>query len=150
MEQLLTIEFTEGARRWATLLFFWSGYAIWIGLFARGVAPTRDFRGPWTTFCLGWVGVALGSLIIGPSLSGGAFDPLSPSGIGISLFFSIVAMLTYYVFSFLFPRREDEEEEEDEEWEQELANMSREQLIGMVKGYRNARGVATDAKSGKS
>ena len=75
--------------------------------------------------CLGWVGVALGPLIVGPFLKTGRFDPISPSGIGVALAFSFAAFVLYHVFSFLFFKRDDEYDEQDDLYEdmspQELA-----------------------------
>ena len=133
LENLLTVEFSEAARRWTTVLFFWSGYAAWIGLLARTFFRARDFRSPWNAFCLGLVGVTLGSLVMSSFVRDARFDPVSPSGIVGSLLFSILAMVAYYVFSFLFPKREDAEEDEDlyedEEEYREYNGLTREQLL---------------------
>ncbi|MBQ9812374.1 MAG: hypothetical protein IJM54_03575 [Thermoguttaceae bacterium] len=127
IEQLLTIEFTDEARRWATLLFFWSGYAAWIGLIVQTIFPSRDFHKPWPAFCLGWVGVALGPLIVCPFLKTGRFDPVSPSGIGVALAFSFAAFVLYHVFSFLFFKRDDEYDDQDDPYdEMSLQDLKRE------------------------
>ncbi|MBQ7029137.1 MAG: hypothetical protein IJN32_02735, partial [Thermoguttaceae bacterium] len=60
MEELLLWEFPLKVREWATLLFFWSGVAIWVGLAARFLIPAGIVRGPWLTLCLGFVGSCLG------------------------------------------------------------------------------------------
>ena len=136
IEQLLTQEFTDDARRWITIVFFWSGFAAWVGVLVSAIFRRGAFQRPWTAFCLGWIGVALGPVVARTLLQSDDFEPVSPAGLGAALLFSIATVLTYHVFTFLFPRRDLEEEElEEEENEDELSrlqdsysNMSRDQL----------------------
>ncbi len=143
IQQLLTIEFPDYARRWTTVVFFWSGYAVWIGLLVQTVFRSRDFSRPWQSFCLGWVGVALGPLIVGPFLKNGSFDPVSPSGIGVALAFSIVAFIAYHVISFLFFKR-DEEYDDYEHSRDPYDGMSQEELANELRLRDRERGRYDD------
>lgn len=112
LENLLTIEFSEEARRWTSVVFFWSGYAAWVGVIVQTFFRSRNFNNPWSAFCLGWIGVALGPLVVKPFLGSVPYDPISPSGIGVALLFSIAALFMYHIFAFLF-KREDEYDDYD-------------------------------------
>lgn len=102
IDNFLAVEFPPETRRLVVFTFFWSGLAIWVGLIARVIIPSRYFRNPWAIFCLGWIGVALGPLVVRTFLGAEKFDPISPSGLVVSVLFSVIATLIYHVFSFLF------------------------------------------------
>ena len=89
IDNFLAVEFPPETRRLVVYTFFWSGLAIWVGLIARVIIPSRYFRNPWAVFCLGWIGVALGPLVVRTFLV-------------VSVLFSVIATLIYHVFSFLF------------------------------------------------
>lgn len=133
MEHFLTYEFTDPARRWLTIFFFWSGFAAWVGIIVSAIFRSSVFNRPWTAFCVGWLGVALGPVIVRTFLEDDNFVPVSPSGIGAAIVFAIFVSLMYYVFSFLFPKHDQEEDELDEAEEidrlrDDYANMSRADL----------------------
>ena len=135
-ENFLTMEFPRETQRWMIFAFFWSGFSIWVGLFARVLLPSRDFRSPWATFLLGWIGVALGPLVVKTLAAPIAFHPISPAGMASALVFSVLATVIYYVFSFLFPNREDDEEEEEFKKQDELQEY--EELQEKYKGITEA------------
>ena len=114
MEELLLWEFPPKVREWATLLFFWSGVAIWTGLAARFLIPARVVRGPWLTLCLGFVGSCLGPFALRSFFNVDRFDPIGPCGLLASVCAAAATLCLFYAVSFFFPSRfEDEEEEED-------------------------------------
>lgn len=106
MEELLTYQFQEPVRRWITVVLFWSGFAAWVGMIVGALFRSTIFSRPWPSFCLGWLGVALGPVIVRSFLKNDAFEPISPTGISSAFIVSIGAVVLYYVFSFLFPSSE--------------------------------------------
>ena len=118
MEELLLWEFPPKVREWATLLFFWSGVAIWIGLSARFLVPARVVRGPWLTLCLGFVGSCLGPFALRSFFNLDRFDPIGPCGLVASVVAAVATLCLFYAVSFFFPARfEDDEEDENEEYD---------------------------------
>lgn len=125
MEELLLWEFPPKVREWATLLFFWSGVAIWIGLAARFLVPARVVRGPWLTLCLGFVGSCLGPFALRSFFNLERFDPIGPCGLVASIAAAVATLCLFYVVAFFFPPRfdderfdlEDEEDDEDEDFD---------------------------------
>ena len=116
MEELLLWEFPPKVREWATLLFFWSGVAIWVGLAARFLAPARVVRGPWLKLCLGFVGSCLGPFALRSFFNLDRFDPIGPCGLLASIVVAVATLCMFYIVAFFFPPRfEDEEEESDGE-----------------------------------
>ena len=118
MEELLLWEFPTKVREWATLLFFWSGVAIWIGLAARLIVPARVVRGPWLTLCLGFVGSCLGPFALRSFFDLDRFDPIGPCGLVASVLVAVATLCLFYIVAFFFPPRfEDDEDDEsgDEE-----------------------------------
>ena len=116
MEELLLWEFPPKVREWATLLFFWSGVAIWTGLAARFLIPARVVRGPWLTLCLGFVGSCLGPFALRSFFNIDRFDPIGPCGLLASVCVATATLCLFYAVAFFFPSRlEDEEEENDAE-----------------------------------
>lgn len=114
MDAFLSMELTPEIRRLAVYAFFWSGYAIWVGMAARLFVRPSNFSGPWTTLVLGFTGVAIGPLVVRTFMRVEHFTPMSPAGFLSAFVSSIAAAAVYYVFSFLFPKRDDEEDEEEE------------------------------------
>ena len=113
MEELLLWEFPPKVREWATLLFFWSGVAIWIGLAARFLIPARVVRGPWLTLCLGFVGSGLGPFALRSFFNIDRFDPIGPCGLLASVCVAVATLCLFYAVAFFFPSRFDDEEEEN-------------------------------------
>lgn len=130
MEELLLWEFPPKVREWATLLFFWSGVAIWVGLAARFLVPARVVRGPWLTLCLGFVGSCLGPFALRSFFNLDRFDPIGPCGMVASIAASIATLCLFYVVAFFFPPRFDDEENDesdgDEDGESERENETEE------------------------
>ena len=119
MEELLLWEFPPKVREWASLLFFWSGVAIWIGLAARFLVPARVVRGPWLTLCLGFVGSCLGPFALRSFFNLERFDPIGPCGLVASIVAAVATLCLFYAVSFFFPARfEDDEEDENEEYDE--------------------------------
>ena len=119
MEELLLWEFPPKVREWATLLFFWSGVAIWIGLSARFLVPARVVRGPWLTLCLGLVGSCLGPFALRSFFNLDRFDPIGPCGLVASVVAAVATLCLFYAVSFFFPARfEDDEEDENEKYDE--------------------------------
>lgn len=122
MEELLLWEFPPKVREWSTLLFFWSGVAIWVGLAARFLVPARVVRGPWLTLCLGFVGSCLGPFALRSFFNLERFDPIGPCGLVASIAAAVATLCLFYVVAFFFPPRFEDEENEcdgDEEGENE-------------------------------
>jgi len=119
MEELLLWEFPPKVREWATLLFFWSGVAIWIGLAARFLVPARVVRGPWLTLCLGFVGSCLGPFALRSFFNLERFDPIGPCGMVASVAASVATLCLFYVVAFFFPPRFDDEESDERDGEED-------------------------------
>ncbi len=113
----MSLEFTPVVRCWAVYALFWSGYAFWVGLVVRFFLPGRGFHKPWTSFCLGAIGVALGPHIVKLFIDVKNYDPVSPFGFLVACVFSLAATFLYFVFVFLFPKKD-----EDDEYENDLAD----------------------------
>ena len=114
MEELLLWEFPLKVREWATLLFFWSGVAIWVGLAARFLIPAGIVRGPWLTLCLGFVGSCLGPFALRSFFDLDRFDPIGPCGLVASVGVATATLCLFYAVAFFFPSRlEDEDNEID-------------------------------------
>ncbi|MBP3530568.1 MAG: hypothetical protein J6K25_05220 [Thermoguttaceae bacterium] len=126
MEELLLWEFPPKVREWATLLFFWSGVAIWIGLTARFLIPARVVRGPWLTLCLGFVGSCLGPFALRSFFNVDRFDPIGPCGLLASVCAATATLCLFYAVAFFFPSRFDDEE--DENGEESAENEKREKV----------------------
>lgn len=151
-QQLLEAEFLDGARHWITVVFFWSGFAAWVGMIVGAGMRSRTFQRPWTSFCLGWIGVALGPVIVRTFLDAPKFDPISPAGIASAFVCSALTIVLYHVFIFLFPGREDDEDDPDEEEEKEeirrmkneCDNMSRDELAAELMKMRREEMIDDD------
>jgi uncharacterized membrane protein YeaQ/YmgE (transglycosylase-associated protein family) len=138
MEELLLWEFPPKVREWATLLFFWSGVAIWVGLAARFLVPARVVRGPWLTLCLGFVGSCLGPFALRSFFKLDRFDPIGPCGLVASVGVAVATLCLFYIVAFFFPPRfDDEEDANDEEEEEENDDGER-----VERGERGERGEA--------
>ena len=122
MEELLLWEFPPKVREWATLLFFWSGVAIWIGLTARFLAPARVVRGPWLTLCLGFVGSCLGPFALRSFFNLERFDPIGPCGMVASVAAAVATLCLFSVVAFFFPPRFDDEENDESDDEGDVEN----------------------------
>ena len=112
MEELLKYEFSESARHWITIVFFWSGFAAWVGVivqFFDARLHKSSFEQPWLALTLGYISVSLGPVIARAYSNNDAFEPVSPPGIAASFLVAMVATTLYYVFRFLFPIHEYEE-----------------------------------------
>lgn len=135
MEELLLWEFPPKVREWATLLFFWSGVAIWIGLAARFLVPARVVRGPWLTLCLGFVGSCLGPFALRSFFNLDRFDPIGPCGLVASIVAAVATLCLFYAVAFFFPERFEDEEDDVDEIEgdaenEENAEFDREETTG--------------------
>ncbi len=160
MEELLLWEFPPKVREWATLFFFWSGVAIWVGLTARFLIPARVVRGPWLTLCLGFVGSCLGPFALCSFFRLDDYDPIGPSGIFASVFAAATTLCLFYVVAFFFPTRFDDErrdlEEENDERgevdEEEEENERRRSKARNPRRRQNERGdgIYRDPKRGRN
>ena len=117
MEELLLWEFPPKVREWATLFFFWSGVAIWIGLAARFLVPARVVRGPWLTLCLGFVGSCLGPFALRSFFNLNRFDPIGPAGLLASILVAVTTLCLFYIVAFFFPSRLDEDDEDEDQYD---------------------------------
>jgi uncharacterized membrane protein YeaQ/YmgE (transglycosylase-associated protein family) len=138
MEELLLWEFTPKVREWATLLFFWSGVAIWTGLAARFLIPARVVRGPWLTLCLGFVGSCLGPFALRSFFNVDRFDPIGPCGLLASVCAAAATLCLFYAVSFFFPSRFDDEEDENDD---ESAENEKREKVGEEARRREPRDV---------
>lgn len=144
MEELLLWEFPPKVREWATLLFFWSGVAIWIGLAARFLVPARVVRGPWLTLCLGFVGSCLGPFALRSFFKLDRFDPIGPCGLFASVVVALATLCLFYIVAFFFPPRFEDEEEEEERGEEASGELDFEREIEReeAEGRRERREAA--------
>lgn len=138
MDELLLWEFPPKVREWATLLFFWSGVAIWIGLTARFLIPARVVRGPWLTLCLGFVGSCLGPFALRSFFNVDRFDPIGPCGLLASVCAAAATLCLFYAVSFFFPSRFDDEEDENDD---ESAENEKREKVGEEARRRDRRDV---------
>ncbi|MCF0234236.1 MAG: hypothetical protein HUK22_04575 [Thermoguttaceae bacterium] len=102
LENIFAWEFPPQVKSSLNFLFYWSGYAIWIGLianffFSRWSSVARNV---WTTFLLGIVGSTLGPLCLGLLAPEGQVDPAGPAGIFSAFVMAIVVMIVYALFVF--------------------------------------------------